>query len=195
MQHLCVRWTKNSGRVPCRSSVVVVFLWPRYSKRLKRAKSLARDALHRNLKLKDTLLPSSLEICQFCVMRISTPGTHSQILMTGGGGIDRGSYFVPKKITTSEFVYPKKSLFFQHTQKNPLVLFSHWIATQKNIGVFHGPKKIPFAKISAQKNHSDLPVIKICEWGPWDLVSQSDRVTSSCRHVRVWNCTILNIGQ
>ena len=25
------------------------------------------------------------------------------------GGSDRGSYFIPKKITTSEFVYPKKS--------------------------------------------------------------------------------------
>ena len=35
-------------------------------------------------------------------------GPHSQILMTrGGGGGDRGSYFIPKKITTTEFVYPK----------------------------------------------------------------------------------------
>ena len=30
----------------------------------------------------------------------------------GGGGSDRSSYFLPKKITTSEFVYPKKSLLF-----------------------------------------------------------------------------------
>ena len=37
-------------------------------------------------------------------------GPHSHILMTGGS--DRGSYFIPKKIPTSEFVYPKKSLLF-----------------------------------------------------------------------------------
>ena len=30
----------------------------------------------------------------------------------GGGGSDRGSYFIPKKITTSEFVYPKKLILF-----------------------------------------------------------------------------------
>ena len=35
----------------------------------------------------------------------SPHGLHSQTLMTGGS--DRGSYFIPKKITTSEFVYPK----------------------------------------------------------------------------------------
>ena len=29
-----------------------------------------------------------------------------------GGGSDRGSYFIPQKITTLEFVYPKKSLLF-----------------------------------------------------------------------------------
>ena len=42
-------------------------------------------------------------------------GPHLQILMTmggGGGGGDRGSYFIPKKITTSEFVYPKKITTF-----------------------------------------------------------------------------------
>ena len=30
------------------------------------------------------------------------------LMMGGGGGFDRGSYFIPKKITTSEFDYPKK---------------------------------------------------------------------------------------
>ena len=35
-----------------------------------------------------------------------TQGPHSHILMTGGS--DRGSYFIPKKIPTSEFVYQKK---------------------------------------------------------------------------------------
>ena len=32
--------------------------------------------------------------------------------MKGGGGSDRGSYFILQKIPTSEFVYPKKSLLF-----------------------------------------------------------------------------------
>ena len=31
---------------------------------------------------------------------------------TGGGGSNRGSYFISKKITTSKFFYPKKSLLF-----------------------------------------------------------------------------------
>ena len=45
-------------------------------------------------------------------------GPHSHILMTGGS--DRGSYFIPKKIPTSEFVYPKKSpLFFSIPKKIP----------------------------------------------------------------------------
>ena len=35
-------------------------------------------------------------------------GPHSHILITGES--DRGSYLIPKKIPTSEFVYPKKSL-------------------------------------------------------------------------------------
>ena len=48
------------------------------------------------------------------------PGAHSQILTTRwegvgwgrGGGVERGSYFIPKEITTSEFVYQKISLLF-----------------------------------------------------------------------------------
>ena len=51
-----------------------------------------------------------------------------------------------------------------NTQKNPCVVF----ATQKNPGVFHRPKKIPSGKkCQPQKNPSDPPIIKICEWGPW----------------------------
>ena len=118
----------------------------------------------------------------FSSMRKSVAkGPHSQILMTGGrgGGSDRGSYFIPKKITTSKFVYPKKSLLFFACPKYPLVLFSQpkkiplfFFATQKNPGVFHRPKTITFAKISDPKNHSDPPVINICEWVPWgQLVS------------------------
>ena len=86
----------------------------------------------------------------------------------GGGGGDRGSYFIPQKITTSEFVYQKKSLLFYHTQKNPLVPFLQpkkiplfVFATQKNPGVFHRPKRNHFwPKFQTQKNHSDLPSLK-----------------------------------
>ena len=39
---------------------------------------------------------------------LAAQGPHSHILMTGGS--DRGSYFIPQKIPTLEFVYPKKSL-------------------------------------------------------------------------------------
>ena len=50
-------------------------------------------------------------------------GPHSQILMTGGG-VRQRFIFIPKKITTSKFVYPKKSLSpFIATQKNPSVFF------------------------------------------------------------------------
>ena len=38
------------------------------------------------------------------------------------GRSNRGSYFIPKKITTSEFVYPKKSLLFlAYPKKNPFI--------------------------------------------------------------------------
>ena len=92
-------------------------------------------------------------------------GPHSQFfMMGGGGGSDRGSYFLPKKITTSEFVYPKKSLLFLTypkkslssffaTQKNPSVFF----ATQKNLGVFHRPKKITFGQNFRPKNITRTP--------------------------------------
>ena len=50
-------------------------------------------------------------LCFFFYLSVSqSRGPHSHILMTGGS--DRGSYFIPKKIPTSEFVYPKKSLLF-----------------------------------------------------------------------------------
>ena len=44
---------------------------------------------------------------------LGSQGPHSDILMMGGGGgggegvSERGSYFIPQKILTSEFVYPK----------------------------------------------------------------------------------------
>ena len=83
----------------------------------------------------------------------------------GTGGTDRGSYFhTPKKIPTSEFVYPKKSLRFWHTPPpNPtltskLLLCCCWfelvkgtiprkipvfLAIPKNHSVFYKPKKSP----------------------------------------------------
>ena len=83
----------------------------------------------------------------------------------GGGGVDRGSYFIPKKITTSEFVYPKKSLLFlaypkkslspfSTTQKNPSV----FTATQKNPGVFHRPYKIPLGQNLRPKKITPPPL-------------------------------------
>ena len=49
-----------------------------------------------------------------------------------------------------------------NTQKNPCAVF----ATQKNLGVFHRPQKIPFGR------NVRPPVIKICEWGPWDYTTE-----------------------
>ena len=40
---------------------------------------------------------------------------------------DIGSYFIPKKIPTSEFVYPKKSLLFLAYPKNPSVFLHQQI--------------------------------------------------------------------
>ena len=80
------------------------------------------------------------------VVRLVPQGPHSQTLMTeggGGGGSDRGSYFVPKEITSLEFVYPKKSLSpFFATQKSPLFFFP----TQINPGVFHRLKTVTFGQ-------------------------------------------------
>ena len=57
----------------------------------------------------------------------------------GMGGSDRGSYFIPQNITTSELVYPKKSLLFLAYPKKSL---SPCFATQKNPSVFfRDPKK------------------------------------------------------
>ena len=97
------------------------------------------------------------------------------------GGSNRGSYFKPKKITTSEFVYPKKSLLFLAYPKKSLNPF---LEPKKIPLFFTQPKKIPascidpkkslLAKISDQKYYSDPPlppVIKICEWCPWGIIT------------------------
>ena len=44
---------------------------------------------------------------------------HSHIILMTGGS-NRGSYFIPKKIPTSGFVYPKKSLLFLAYPKKSL---------------------------------------------------------------------------
>ena len=93
-------------------------------------------------------------------------GPHSQILMTGGG-VPQRFIFYTKKITTSEFVYPKKPLhFLAYPKKSPQFFF----ATQKNAGVFHRPPKNHlWPNFSDSIKNNGPPVIKICEWGPWDL--------------------------
>ena len=52
-----------------------------------------------------------------------------------------------------------------NTQKNPSVVF----ATRKIPASFTDPKKSLLAKMSDPKKSFGPPVIKICEWGPWDL--------------------------
>ena len=48
------------------------------------------------------------------------PGAPLTNFNDGGGGGNKGLYFIPKKITTLEFVYPKKSLLFlAYPQKIP----------------------------------------------------------------------------
>ena len=81
-----------------------------------------------------------------------------------GGGSNRHSYFIPKKITTSEFVYPKKSLLFLTYPKKSLHFFSR---PKKIPASFIDPKNHLWPKFQTQKNYSDTPIIKICEWGLW----------------------------
>ena len=85
-------------------------------------------------------------------------GAYSQIF-------PRGSYFITKKITTSEFAYPKKSLLFLAypkkslspfftTQKNPCYFFS---LPKKILVSFIDPKKSLLAKISDPKKSLGPP--------------------------------------
>ena len=108
---------------------------------------------------------------------IRIPGAPLTNFNDGGGrGFRRGSYFVPKKITTSEliFVYPKKSLLFSAYPKKSL---SPFFTTQKSLFFFvtpkksrrlSDPKKLLLPKISDPKKSlrpPPPPFIKICEWG------------------------------
>ena len=86
-------------------------------------------------------------------------GPHSKILMTGRS--DRGSYFIPKKITTSEL----------STQKNHYIFLAY---PQKYLCFFrdpkksrcHRPKKITFGLNSDPKNHSDPLSLKYVSGAP-----------------------------
>ena len=94
-------------------------------------------------------------------LKFPTQGPHSQMLMMGEGGSYRGSYFIPKIITTSEVFSTQKKLplFLAYPKKS----LSPFFATQKNPGVFHRPKKKwLLAKISDSKKSLGTPVIKIC---------------------------------
>ena len=119
---------------------------------------------------------------KFVGLVVPQPGPHSQILMkgVGWGGVcvrQRLIFYtpknhnfricLPKKKLLLFLAYPKKSLSpFFATQKYPSV-FLH---DSKNPCVFHRPKKINFCQnFRPTKNHSDLPVVNICEWGPWGL--------------------------
>ena len=82
----------------------------------------------------------------------------------GGGGGDRASYFIPKNITTLEFVYPKNSLpFYAYPKKSLSPFFAtqkillFYFATQNNPGVFHRPKKITFGQNFRPKKITRTP--------------------------------------
>ena len=71
----------------------------------------------------------------------------------GGGGVWQRFIFHTQKISTLDFVYPKKSLLFLQPKKIPLLFF----ATQKNPAIFHRPKKSLLAKISDPKKSLGPP--------------------------------------
>ena len=107
----------------------------------------------------------------------------------GGGGIRQRIIFytqknhnfkicLPKKITTF-FSIPKKIpwSFFRNPKKS---LWFFFFATQKILAYFIDPKYYFGPKFQTQKNHSDPPVIKIWEWGPWggNLSHRSPQITA-----------------
>ena len=117
--------------------------------------------------------------------------TNSCILITQGPPIryfndrgkesDRGSYFTSKKTPTAGFVYPKTSLLFLAKQKNPTPAVNYiYVIVDLSWWKVQYPPKIPaslldprislLAKTSDRKYslyYYNLPIIKICEWGPW----------------------------
>ena len=97
-------------------------------------------------------------------------GPHSQILMIGvgewGGGVQQRLIIYTQKYPNFRICLSKKITTFL---TYPKISLSPFFTTQKNPSIFHRPKKIHFwPKFQTQKNHLDPPVIKICEWGPWE---------------------------
>ena len=68
------------------------------------------------------------------LQNLTTPGLGAPLTnFNDGGGGPTEVHFIPKKITTSVFVYPKKLLPFLAYPKKSL---SSFFATQKNPSVF-----------------------------------------------------------
>ena len=126
----------------------------------------------------------------------------------GGRGSDSCSYFIPKKIPTSEFVYPKKIPVFlaypkiSHTNSklHLHVFFFFFFHDSKKIPTFFlDPKKSLLAKISDPKNPSDHPVSKIqCMWveplGYWVYGSEFKTFDKSLCPSKLLNCFAANMG-
>ena len=109
----------------------------------------------------------------------SSQGPHSKILMTGGRGVrQRFIFYTQKNHNSNNLPTPKNYYFFS-------------IPPNKSLSPFFAPQKIPSVflhnlkksrrlsqtqknhfcqNFRPEKHHSDLPIINICEWGPWAFV-------------------------
>ena len=101
----------------------------------------------------------------------------------GRGVGDRGSYFIPKKITTSEFVYPRKSLLFLQPNKIQSVFFRD----PKKSWRLSETKKITLAKISDPKKSLGRgpplpPSLKYVNGAPGTMASSPQLII-----VRIYN--------
>ena len=110
------------------------------------------------------------------------------------GGSNRGSYFIPKKVATSEFAYPKISLLFLHvaypkkslstctfSQPQNIPLF---FATPKNPCVFHRPKKSLLAKISGPQKITQTSLsLKYVSGAPGPSGICECLLQTCCRHI------------
>ena len=112
-----------------------------------------------------TLMMASAQVVETSVNTNSSP---SQDYTTkqddhSNHNIDSPGFKPFTVIYNFRIVYQKNYYFFSQPKKIPLSFFT----AQKNLGIFHRPKKITLGQnFRPKKNHSDPPVIKICEWGP-----------------------------
>ena len=73
---------------------------------------------------------------------------------------------LPQKITTL-LAYPPPNTLVLFTQPQKIPLF--FSRPPKNPGVFQRPKKITLGQnFRPPKKSLGPPILKICEWGPWD---------------------------